>query len=49
MSCTKPCAMRSRTAGTVALRVLGSQGQHMLTLDEAVAKLAAEATAPDVQ
>jgi threonyl-tRNA synthetase len=30
---------READEGTVALRVLGSQGQQMLTLDEAVAKL----------
>ncbi|WP_198162003.1 threonine--tRNA ligase [Sphingomonas sp. TDK1] len=33
---------------TVALRVLGSQGQTMLTLDEAIARLKAEALAPDL-
>jgi threonyl-tRNA synthetase len=40
---------READEGTVALRVLGSQGQQMLTLDEAVAKLADEATAPDLR
>ncbi|MBC9033030.1 threonine--tRNA ligase [Sphingomonas sp. JC676] len=40
---------READEGTVALRVLGSQGQQMLTLDEAVAKLVAEATPPDLR
>ena len=40
---------READEGTVALRVLGSQGQQMLSLDEAVAKLAAEATPPDLK
>ena len=40
---------READEGTVALRVLGSQGQQMLTLDEAVAKLTEEATAPDLR
>ncbi|AQR75809.1 threonine--tRNA ligase [Sphingomonas sp. LM7] len=40
---------REAEEGTVALRVLGSQGQQMLTLDEAVAKLIEEATAPDLR
>ncbi|OJY48232.1 MAG: threonine--tRNA ligase [Sphingomonas sp. 67-41] len=39
---------REAEEGTVALRVLGSQGQQMLSLDEAVAKLVAEATPPDL-
>ncbi|WP_413777347.1 threonine--tRNA ligase [Sphingomonas sp. S2-65] len=39
---------REAEEGTVALRVLGSQGQQMLTLDEAIAKLKAEATPPDL-
>ena len=39
---------READEGTVALRVLGSQGQQMLTLDEAIAKLVAEATPPDL-
>jgi threonyl-tRNA synthetase len=34
---------------TVALRVLGSQGQQMLSLDEIVAKLVEEATPPDLR
>lgn len=38
---------REAEEGTVALRVLGSQGQQMLTLDEVVTKLIDEATAPD--
>ncbi len=33
---------------TVAIRRLGSQGQEMLSLDEAVARLAIEARAPDM-
>lgn len=40
---------REAEEGTVALRVLGSQGQQMLTLDEAVARLAGEATPPDLR
>jgi len=40
---------REAEEGTVALRVLGSQGQQMLTLDEVVAKLIEEATAPDLR
>lgn len=39
---------REAEEGTVALRVLGSQGQTMLSLDEAIARLTAEATAPDL-
>jgi threonyl-tRNA synthetase len=33
---------------TVALRRLGSQAQEILSLDEAVARLASEATPPDL-
>ncbi len=40
---------READEGTVALRVLGSQGQEVLRLDEAVAKLKAEATPPDLR
>lgn len=40
---------REAEEGTVALRVLGSQGQQMLSLDEVVAKLIDEATAPDLR
>ncbi|UZK67866.1 threonine--tRNA ligase [Sphingomonas sp. M1-B02] len=40
---------REAEEGTIALRVLGSQGQQMLTLDEAVARLVAEATPPDLR
>jgi threonyl-tRNA synthetase len=40
---------REAEEGTVALRVLGSQGQQMLSLDEAVARLKAEATPPDLR
>lgn len=39
---------REAEESTVALRVLGSQGQTMLTLDEAIARLKAEALAPDL-
>ncbi len=39
---------REAEEGTVALRVLGSQGQQVLALDEAVARLAGEATPPDL-
>jgi threonyl-tRNA synthetase len=39
---------READEGTVALRVLGSQGQQMLSVEEVVAKLKAEATAPDL-
>ena len=39
---------REAEEGTVALRVLGSQGQTMLSLDEAIARLTTEATAPDL-
>ncbi len=34
--------------GTVALRRLGSQAQEVLSLEEAVARLASEATPPDL-
>ncbi len=40
---------READEGTVALRVLGSQGQEMLGLDEAVARLAQEALPPDMR
>ncbi|HVI99113.1 MAG TPA: threonine--tRNA ligase [Sphingomonas sp.] len=39
---------READEGTVARRVLGSQGQQVLSLDEAVARLAGEATPPDL-
>ncbi|CAN5473057.1 threonine--tRNA ligase [soil metagenome] len=39
---------REAEEGTVALRRLGSQGQQMLTLDEAVAMLTNEALPPDL-
>jgi threonyl-tRNA synthetase len=39
---------REAEDGTVAARVLGSQGQQLLALDDAVARLAAEATPPDL-
>ncbi|HET7410650.1 MAG TPA: threonine--tRNA ligase, partial [Paracoccaceae bacterium] len=40
---------READEGTVALRVLGSQGQQVLSLDEAVERLADEAKAPDMK
>ncbi|UYY79257.1 threonine--tRNA ligase [Sphingomonas sp. R1] len=40
---------REAEENTVALRVLGSQGQTMLTLDEAIERLKAEALAPDLR
>ena len=39
---------REAEEGKVALRTLGSQAQTMLTLDEAIARLADEARAPDM-
>ncbi|MHA6717945.1 threonine--tRNA ligase [Sphingomonas sp. RS6] len=39
---------REAEESTVALRVLGSQGQTMLSLDEAIERLKAEALAPDL-
>ncbi|RIA37834.1 threonyl-tRNA synthetase [Hephaestia caeni] len=39
---------READEGTVALRVLGGQGQQILSLDEAVARLTKEVTAPDL-
>ena len=40
---------REAEEGKVALRVLGSEGQRILTLDEAVAMLTGEATPPDLR
>ncbi len=40
---------READEGTVAVRTLGEQGQKMLTVDEAVAMLRAEATPPDLR
>ncbi|MDG2535109.1 threonine--tRNA ligase [Sphingomonas sp. HITSZ_GF] len=40
---------REAEEGTVALRVLGDQGQKMLSLDEVVERLVAEATPPDLR
>src|SRR3546814_6582087 len=40
---------REAEEGTVALRVLGGQGQQVLSLDEAVAGLAEQARAPGMQ
>ncbi|KQO07053.1 threonine--tRNA ligase [Sphingomonas sp. Leaf242] len=39
---------REAEEGKVALRMLGSQAQTILTLDEAIARLAVEARAPDM-
>jgi threonyl-tRNA synthetase len=39
---------REAEQGTVAIRRLGSDGQDLLSLDEAVARLVAEATTPDL-
>jgi len=41
--------MREAEEGTVAIRTLGEQQQKFLSLDEAVAMLAAEAAAPDLR
>ena len=40
---------READEGKVALRRLGSDGQQIVTLDEAAAMLAAEATPPDLR
>ena len=40
---------REAEEGKVALRRLGSQAQEVMTLDEAVATLAKEATPPDLR
>jgi len=40
---------REAEEGTVALRTLGEQQQQFLSLDEAIAKLKAGATAPDLR
>ncbi|WP_188055977.1 threonine--tRNA ligase [Sphingosinithalassobacter sp. CS137] len=40
---------REAEEGTVAIRTLGVQGQKMLSVDEAVAALVAEATPPDLR
>ena len=40
---------REAAEGTVALRRFGSQGQTILSLDEAASNLADEATAPDIK
>ena len=39
---------REAEEGKVALRVLGSEGQSFLSLDEAISRLANEARAPDM-
>jgi threonyl-tRNA synthetase len=41
--------MREAEEGKVAVRTLGSDGQRIMTLDEATAMLAAEATPPDLR
>jgi len=41
--------MREAEEGKVAIRTLGSDGQRIMTLDEAIAMLTAEATAPDMR
>nr|WP_109809547.1 threonine--tRNA ligase [Sphingosinithalassobacter portus] len=40
---------READEGTVAVRTLGSQGQRMMSIDEAVAMLRSEATPPDLR
>jgi threonyl-tRNA synthetase len=40
---------REAEEGTVALRTLGDQQQRVLSLDEAIALLAADATPPDLR
>jgi threonyl-tRNA synthetase len=40
---------READEGTVAIRRLGSEGQQILPLDEAIAMLKAEATPPDLR
>jgi threonyl-tRNA synthetase len=41
--------MREAEQGKVAIRSLGSDGQRIMTLDEAIAMLTAEATPPDLR
>ena len=41
--------MREAEEGKVAIRTLGSDGQRIMTLDEAITMLTAEATAPDMR
>jgi len=40
---------READEGTVALRTLGAEHQKVLSLDEAIALLRAEATPPDLR
>ncbi len=40
---------REAEEGKVAIRTLGSEGQRIMTLDEAIAMLRAEATPPDLR
>ena len=41
--------MREAEEGKVAIRSLGSDGQRIMTLEEAVAMLSDEATPPDLR
>ena len=41
--------MREAEEGKVAIRTLGQEGQRIMTLDEAIAMLVAEATPPDLK
>ena len=41
--------MREAEEGKVAIRSLGSDGQRIMTLDEAIAMLSHEATPPDLR
>jgi len=41
--------MREAEEGKVAIRSLGSDGQRIMTLDEAIAMLSHEATPPDIR
>ncbi|MCB1449981.1 MAG: hypothetical protein KDJ67_07660, partial [Nitratireductor sp.] len=40
---------RESAEGTVSMRRLGSPNQTSMTLDEAIAQLSSEATAPDIR
>ena len=42
------CGMREAEEGTVNIRRLGSRDQTSYTLDEAIASLSEEASAPDI-
>jgi threonyl-tRNA synthetase len=41
--------MREAEEGKVAIRSLGSDGQRIMTLEEAIAMLKSEATPPDIR